>query len=217
MKLSEEQKIAAKLGEFDPISEVILKDEQEKIAAILEKDIKVASDADPKSSRSFFLGRNSNKSLQSKEAEGYGEEYDDKKKHKEKSEKDESDSEESEDKEASTKEAQPPMGAPPMAAGGGAPQMMPGQMAQMGGGMPGMGGDPQAAAAAAMQEAAEAESDPIEHENETLRKMIENKKLKKELMALDAEVPGGTVAEAAGATGTPEGDPMQYMRQALSE
>jgi len=137
-----------------------------------------------------------------------------------------------------TKEAMPPMGAPGPAAGGGAPQMMGGAMPQMGGGMPpqgmppmgapgpaaGGGVDPQAAAAAAMDEAALAQSDPIEHENETLRKMIENKKLKLELIELGNQVPGGTSAEAMGGgaagpagAGAPQGDPMEYMRQALSQ
>jgi len=191
MKLSEEQKIAIKLGEFDPVTEV-LKDETEKVSSVLEKDIKTAEVRDLKSVRSFFLGRKNDGPLQDKKAEA-------------------------------KKEAQPPMGAPGMAAGGGAPQMMPGMMPgmmpQMGGGMPGMGGpDPQASAAAAMEEAAMAQADPIEHENETLRKMIENKKLKIELADLGNAVPGGTAAEAAGAgAGTPEGNPMEYMRQALSQ
>jgi len=185
MKLSEEQKIAIKLGEFDPVAE-ILKDEQEKVSSVLEKEIKTAEVRDLKSVRSFFLGRKNSDPLQDKEA-------------------------------SSKKEAQPPAGAPGMAAGGGAPQMMPGAMPQM--------GSPEMQAQQALMDAEAMKADPLEAQNETLRKVIQNQKLKLELAELStkaqqAAMPPQVGPEAgpeAGGDGQMQGDPMEYMRQALSQ
>lgn len=186
MKMTEQQKIAAKLGMFDPVTE-LLKDESEKVAEILGCPVeKSAGSKDRKSIQSFFLGRKSGESLQ--------------------------------DKEAATKEAQPPMGSPGPAAGGGAPQMMPGQMAQP--------GSPEMQAQQAMADAEAMKADPLEAQNETLRKVIQNQKLKLELAELSAqsqqaamppEVGPEAGPEAGGDGGAMESDPMEYMRQALSE
>lgn len=230
MKLSEEQKIAIKLGEFDPVAE-ILKDEQEKIASAIEKSSDYldhekeaflgglgaravaavkAQAAKPKPS----VARGVAKAVKSvpkvlatgdQKARRLGRLY----------EMGRQGIKSGEDE--TVKEAQPPMGAPGMAAGGGAPQMMPGAMPQM--------GSPEMQAQQALMDAEAMKADPLEAQNETLRKVIQNQKLKLELAELStkaqqAAMPPQVGPEAgpeAGGDGQMQGDPMEYMRQALSQ
>ena len=127
-------------------------------------------------------------------------------------------------KEGAAKVAQPPMGAPGPAAGGGAPQMSQAPMPQMGA----QPGSPEMQAQQAMMDAEAMKADPLEAQNETLRKVIQNQKLKLELAELTDKVTqaaqppqmpqmGPEEGPEAGGDGQAMSDPMEYMRQALSE
>ena len=118
-------------------------------------------------------------------------------------------------KEGAAKTAQPPMQQGQMQQG-----QMQGQMPQM--------GSPEMQAQQAMMDAEAMKADPLEAQNETLRKVIQNQKLKLELADLTTKVMqaaqppqmpqmGPEEGPEAGGDGQMMGDPMEYMRQALTE
>jgi len=219
--MNEDQRIDAILGDIDPIEEVVLKSEDDKIADILEKEgaglrrltrqLEGISKRQARGAPTEKLTEDAARTFQKVKHKGKGrvgvsgergtqEAY----KKIKKLQKTSADEDETLRKEG--------LGADMAGEGGAAGGPPPAAM----GAMPGPGATDVAAPVEEMQ-------DPIESENEQLKKMIENMKLKQELKELNSAVTGVSGEASGEMVGMPPApdevkeDPMQAMRETLTE
>lgn len=223
--MNEDQRIDAILGDLDPIEEVVLKSEDEKIADILEKDaaglrrftrqLEGISKRQARGAPTKKLTEDAARTYQKVKHKGKGrvgvsgergtqEAYKKIKRLEKKSAE--------EEEETIKKEG---LGADMAGEGGAAGGPPPAAAAAMGG-MPGPAATDVAAPVEEMQ-------DPIDAENEQLKKMIENMKLKQELKELNTAVTGVSGEASGDMVGMPPApdavkeDPMEAMRDTLTE